>query len=103
MLLTLIKGGGFAGERSNLAAVGRGATELLSRMKSVENHLLLYFVAGLAMLGAIIIPRALKKFPLSLPALYIGLGALLFSLPHGIQPPDPMDDTHLYLIERVSE
>ena len=72
-------------------------------MKSVEPHLLLYFVAGLAMLGAIVIPRALKRFPLSLPALYVGIGALLFSLPLGIEPPDPSKATHLYLIERVSE
>ena len=102
-LFTVIKGGDFIGERSSIAAVGRGATELLLRMKSVENHLLLYFVAGLAMLGAIVIPRALNRFPFSLPALYVGLGAFLFSLPHGIEAPDPGNSVHLYLIERVSE
>ena len=72
-------------------------------MKFVENHFLLYFIVGLAMLGAIVIPRALKRFPFSLPALYVGLGALLFSLPFGISAPDPTNGSHLYLIERVSE
>ena len=72
-------------------------------MNYIENHFLLYFVAGLAMLGAIVIPRVLKRFPLSLPALYVGIGALLFSIPFGIPAPDPSKETHLYLIERVSE
>ena len=69
----------------------------------IDSHLLIYLIAGIAILGAIIIPRALKTRPFSLPALYVGVGVALFALPLGLQPPDPMDGTHLYWIERVSE
>lgn len=46
-------------------------------------------VTGLAILGAVVLPRILADKPVSFPLLYVGLGALVFSLPTGVSVPDP--------------
>ena len=47
-------------------------------------------VLGLAALGVVVLPHVLSQWPLSYPIVFVGVGALLFSLPHGITRPDPI-------------
>lgn len=57
--------------------------------------------AGIAILGAAIVPRVLSERPLSFPAVYVALGMLVFALPLGLDPPDPIAQTEL--TERLCE
>lgn len=52
---------------------------------------LILVVLGIAILGVAWLPSLLKKYPLSYPILFVGLGALVFSLPLGLPNPDPME------------
>ena len=47
-------------------------------------------VLGLAALGVVVLPHFLSRRPLSYPVIFVGVGAILFSLPHGITQPDPI-------------
>jgi NhaP-type Na+/H+ or K+/H+ antiporter len=58
-------------------------------------------VVGVAILGAVALPRLLSEKPLSIPILYVAAGAVLFSLPVGVQPPDPIE--HVEVTERLTE
>lgn len=51
----------------------------------MDLHVAIYIVAGLALLGMAALPNLISRSPLSLPMLYIGLGALAF-LPGGLLP-----------------
>ena len=48
-------------------------------------------VLGLAILGAVVLPRLFSDWPLSFPIVYIGGGLLVFSLPLGLSPPQPLE------------
>jgi NhaP-type Na+/H+ or K+/H+ antiporter len=50
-------------------------------------------VLGIAILGVAWLPSLLKKFPLSYPILFVGFGALIYSLPLGLPSPDPVEHT----------
>ena len=52
---------------------------------------LILVVLGVAILGVAWLPSLLKKYPLSYPVLFIGLGVLLFALPLGLPDPDPVE------------
>ncbi|WP_226021248.1 cation:proton antiporter [Halomicrobium salinisoli] len=54
----------------------------------VETYHLAYVILGLAIFGAAVLPRLLSHRPLSLPIIYVAGGYALFSLPHGVGPPD---------------
>jgi len=56
---------------------------------------------GLAILGAIVLPRLLADKPLSFPLIYVLVGMGLFALPLGIELPDPVK--HAQLSERLTE
>lgn len=58
-------------------------------------------VAGLAFLGAVVLPRVLRSWPLSLPILYVAAGALIFRLPLGLGLIDPL--RHAGIVERATE
>ncbi len=58
-------------------------------------------IVGLAIFGAVVLPRLLDRYPLSLPILYVAAGALLFAAPHGIGPPDMIGNSGL--VERLTE
>ena len=58
-------------------------------------------VLGLAILGAVVLPRLLSDWPLSFPIVYIGGGLLVFSLPLGLSPPQPL--AHPQQTERLTE
>jgi NhaP-type Na+/H+ or K+/H+ antiporter len=45
-------------------------------------------ILGLAIYGAVVLPRLLTDRPLSLPILYVAAGYLVFSLPLGVGQPD---------------
>ncbi len=49
-------------------------------------------LAGLAILGAAVVPRLLAERPLSFPVVYIAAGAAAFALPFGLARPDPVAD-----------
>ena len=57
--------------------------------------------AGVAILGAAIVPRLLSERPLSFPAVYVALGIGAFALPLGVDDPDPL--AQLELTERLCE
>ena len=56
---------------------------------------LILVVLGVAILGVAWLPSLLKKYPLSYPILFVGLGMLLFALPLGLPDPDPVEFSHL--------
>ena len=56
----------------------------------IEARELVLFVLGLAALGVVVLPHVLSQRPLSYPIIFVGVGAILFSLPHGITQPDPI-------------
>ncbi len=70
-------------------------------MLQLDTHAVVHVVAGIAVLGAAVLPRVLAQRALSLPILYVALGWLVFSLPLGFQLPDPLEDSELteYLTE----
>jgi len=58
-------------------------------------------VLGLAIFGAVVLPRLLADRPLSLPIIYVAGGVALFSLPVGVDPPGMIENS--MLVERLSE
>jgi NhaP-type Na+/H+ or K+/H+ antiporter len=52
---------------------------------------LILVVLGVAILAVAWLPSLLRKYPLSYPILFVGLGALVFSLPLGLPDPDPVE------------
>lgn len=54
-----------------------------------------FALGGIAILGAAVVPRILAGRPLSLPAVYVALGFVVFSLPLGLAAPDPLRDGEL--------
>jgi NhaP-type Na+/H+ or K+/H+ antiporter len=64
---------------------------------AVDRYLLSVVIVGVAFLGAAVIPRLLVGRPLSLPSIYVALGFVVFSLPLGLEPPDPLRDNELTL------
>lgn len=58
-------------------------------------------VVGMAVFGAVVLPRVLSDKPLSLPILYVGAGALGFTVPLGVEVPDPVE--HAELADRLTE
>lgn len=56
----------------------------------IEARELVLLVLGLAALGVVVLPHVLSQRPLSYPIVFVGVGAILFSLPHGITQPDPI-------------
>ncbi|WP_224333762.1 cation:proton antiporter [Haloprofundus halobius] len=57
-------------------------------------------VVALALLGAVALPRLLERRPLSFPIIYVGLGAVLFSVP-GVATVDPIGNA--VVTERLTE
>jgi len=57
-------------------------------------EIVLVFIS-IAIFGAIILPRVLSDEPLSFPLIFVGAGFILFSLPYGVPPPDPVGESEL--------
>jgi NhaP-type Na+/H+ or K+/H+ antiporter len=58
-------------------------------------------LVGVAIFAAAILPRVLSDKPLSFPMLFVGLGVVLFSIPFGVPPPDPVQNPEI--TERLTE
>jgi sodium/hydrogen antiporter len=61
----------------------------------------LLLVAGIAALGAAVVPRLLEGRLLSFPLVYLVMGVVIFALPIGLEVPDPRE--HVILFERLAE
>ena len=62
---------------------------------------LVQIVIGLVVLGAVVLPKILSDRALSFPMVYVTSGILLFSLPLGLEVPDPI--THSEITEYLTE
>ncbi|MFD5828297.1 cation:proton antiporter [Lentzea sp. NPDC060358] len=62
---------------------------------------LLYTGAGLATLAAALLPRLLDRVPVSMPMVFLGAGALTFSLVDELPNPDP--DAHSAVLLHLTE
>jgi sodium/hydrogen antiporter len=62
---------------------------------------LTYALVGVGALLAGLLPRLLAERPLSMPIVFLGLGAVLFAVPIGLPDPDPL--AHPDLAERLTE
>jgi sodium/hydrogen antiporter len=56
----------------------------------VDPYILELTLLGLILLGAVWLPRAVARYPLSYPFLYVLFGYLVIGLPLGITAPDPL-------------
>lgn len=56
----------------------------------MDPYLLILSLLGIILTGAVWLPRALERFPLSYPIVYIAFGYLIFALPLGLGAPDPL-------------
>ncbi|MDU0372418.1 cation:proton antiporter [Hymenobacter endophyticus] len=57
----------------------------------MSHYNLILVVLGVAILAVAWLPSLLKKYPLSYPILFVGLGMLVFGLPLGLPNPDPVE------------
>lgn len=55
----------------------------------MDTYSLVLAVLGVAILASAVLPRVLRSVPMSLPILYVGAGMVLFSLPIGLEAPQP--------------
>lgn len=67
----------------------------------VDAYPVILVVIGFAILGAVVLPRLLMHRPLSLPIIYVGAGFLIFVVPHGVPPPDMVENS--VIVERLTE
>ncbi len=58
-------------------------------------------VVSISILGAVVLPRLLEDKPMSFPLIYVVAGAILFSLPIGLPPADPLE--YSGVAERLTE
>jgi NhaP-type Na+/H+ or K+/H+ antiporter len=69
---------------------------------ALEGYDLLLLLAGLGLVAVAVLPRLLHDQPLTVPILVVGLGIVVWSLPLGLDSPDPVD-THGGIAERLTE
>jgi len=62
---------------------------------------IIQILVGLAILGAVVLPRLVSDKPLSFPILYVIAGMVLFSIPTGVPDPDPVANPAV--TERLTE
>ncbi|HVF34160.1 MAG TPA: cation:proton antiporter [Candidatus Saccharimonadia bacterium] len=67
----------------------------------MNEYKLVLLVTGIALLGAAWLPHVLKRRALSFPAVYVGLGIVLYSI--GLPLPDPDPIRHGVVVERLTE
>ncbi|WP_276253819.1 cation:proton antiporter [Halomontanus rarus] len=58
-------------------------------------------IGGIAVLGAVVLPRLLDRRPISFPIVYVLFGAVVFSLPLGLPTPNPLE--YGSITERLTE
>ena len=67
----------------------------------VEFEAVVYIMAGIALLTALVLPRVFDYQPLSMPMIYVGTGFILFSLPMEAVLPNPIE--HSLVVEHLTE
>ncbi|QLD89029.1 cation:proton antiporter [Natronomonas salina] len=67
----------------------------------VEAYPVALVVVGIAILGAVFLPRVLSDEPLSLPIIYVISGFLLFTFSPGVSPPDMVEQS--VAVEHLTE
>ena len=67
----------------------------------MDTYALLFVFLGVAILAAAVLPSLIATLPISLPILYVGVGMGLFSLPFGLEAPQP--DAEAAYVERLTE
>lgn len=67
----------------------------------MDPYRLTILLVGLTLLGAVWLPHALKRQPLTFPIVYIALGAALYALPLPLPPADPV--RHRVVTEHLAE
>jgi len=67
----------------------------------MESSALVYAGCGLAGLLAALLPRVLSRRPISVPMVFLGLGALVFALVPSLPSPNPVE--HRAIAERLTE
>ncbi len=65
------------------------------------DYFVILTVLGVAVMAAAILPERLRRFPVSMPMIAVVIGAVLFSLPLGLEPPRPGSDDDV--AERLTE
>lgn len=63
----------------------------------MPHYNLVMVVLGVAILGVAWLPSLLKKYPLSYPILFVGLGAFIYWLPIGLPSPDPVEHSNFFM------
>jgi NhaP-type Na+/H+ or K+/H+ antiporter len=58
----------------------------------MNNYILLLTFLGLATLGVAWLPSLVKKYPLSYPIVFVGLGMLIYLLPMDLPDPNPLNN-----------
>jgi NhaP-type Na+/H+ or K+/H+ antiporter len=67
----------------------------------VETYYVALIVVGLAIFGAVVLPRLLMDRPLSMPIIYVAAGFLIFAAPHGVSLPGVVENSAA--VERLTE
>jgi NhaP-type Na+/H+ or K+/H+ antiporter len=67
----------------------------------VQHSDIVFALIGVGALLAGILPRVVERRPLSMPIAFLALGVVVFALPLGLPPPDPL--THPKLAEHLTE
>lgn len=68
---------------------------------ALELYIFAMVAVGLAVLGAVLLPRFISEWPASVPMFHVLFGMALFSLPLGMPDPDPI--VHGTYAERLTE
>jgi sodium/hydrogen antiporter len=58
---------------------------------ALESYDLVLIALGFAVLAATVLPRLFSDKPLSLPMVLLAFGFVIFALPLGLEPPDPLE------------
>lgn len=76
----------------------------LSLLPLMDPRILLFVLGGLGLIGVVALAKPLRRLPLSIPMLYVGLGAAAFALPLGLPVLDPVGiDLHTRATEYLTE
>ncbi|SFB74090.1 sodium/proton antiporter, CPA1 family [Halobiforma haloterrestris] len=66
-----------------------------------ELYEILLVLLGIVMFGVAVLPRLVSDRAISMPMFFVGFGIIAFSLPIGVPPPDPLEQSHA--TERLAE
>jgi NhaP-type Na+/H+ or K+/H+ antiporter len=68
-----------------------GEYDLYEAFTALESYDLVLIALGFAVLAATVLPHLFSDKPLSLPMVLLAFGFVVFALPLGLEPPDPLE------------